>query len=126
MRREEQGQILFKTVALKARGMKPLVTSIIVLATLTGAARAAELPADKSAPAPAFTWTGCYVGAHVGGDFDRSSWGASGNGMLVNPFAIDASGAIGGGQVGCNYQIDSFVLGAEGEIWGSGLSGATV
>ncbi|THD42399.1 MAG: porin family protein [Bradyrhizobium sp.] len=126
MRREGQGQILFKSVAPKSCGVKPLVTSIIVLATLTAGARAAELPADRSTPAPAFTWTGCYVGVQAGGDFDRSSWGRSGNGMLINPFTIDASGAIGGGQAGCNYQMESFLLGAEGEIWGSSLSGATV
>lgn len=121
--------VVLRNVGLTMSGMMPLATSVVMLAALTAGARAADLPTYKSPsspPPPPFTWTGCYVGVHVGGDFDRSAWGASGNGMLINPFTSSASGVIGGGQVGCNYQIDSFVLGAEGEIWGSSLSGATV
>jgi outer membrane immunogenic protein len=93
-------------------------------ALIVSQASAADLPTHKApAPppmvAPAFTWTGCYVGLHIGGDIGRVEAGA--------PAAVsaDTSGVIGGGQLGCNYQFQSFVIGAEGEIWGSGLNGST-
>ena len=39
---------------------------------------------------------------------------------------MNTEGAIGGGQVGCNYQMNNnFVIGGEAEIWASGLTGST-
>jgi outer membrane immunogenic protein len=97
---------------------------LAALAVLSASpAVAADLPTHK-APAPppvvvpAFTWTGCYAGLHLGGDFGNVSAGAP-----VNVSGSD-SGVIGGGQIGCNYQIQSFVIGAEGELWGSSLNGS--
>jgi len=77
------------------------------------------------APAPVFTWTGCYIGGFAGG--------ASGAGVnateLFNPlngsynntgtpyrYETDAS-AIAGGTIGCNWQPGGtrWVLGVEGE-----------
>ena len=70
---------------------------------------------------PIFTWTGCYVGVQAGGDFGNSKWSPTGAG----PVSYGTSGGIGGGQLGCNYQMQNFVIGAEGELWGSSLSGST-
>ncbi|MFZ1963230.1 MAG: outer membrane beta-barrel protein [Roseiarcus sp.] len=77
------------------------------------------LAAPPSAPPPLFNWIGCYIGLHAGGDFGASAWSApdyAGN--------FSTSGLVGGGQVGCAYQAQSFVIGAEGEVWGSGLTGS--
>src|SRR5262249_4775515 len=52
-------------------------------------------------PLPFYVWTGLYVGAHVGG-----GWADLGVGDT-------ASGFIGGGQVGYNYQINQWVFGVE-------------
>jgi outer membrane immunogenic protein len=65
---------------------------------------------------PFFTWTGCYVGAHVGGGLTRKTFADTASGHLVaNPFnlgennpatlSFDPSGFIGGGQFGCNYNL---------------------
>jgi outer membrane immunogenic protein len=105
---------------------KHLLTSAAVLALSAGAAFASDLPTHKAPPPPppppVFTWTGCYVGLHAGGDFGHSDWTFP-NGYEIG---MNTEGAIGGGQVGCNYQMNNnFVVGGEGEIWGSGLAGST-
>ena len=67
-------------------------------------ASAADLP--RKAPAyvppapPPITWTGCYIGANVGGIF--SSGSATFDGVEVSR---DNSGFAGGGQIGCDYQF---------------------
>jgi outer membrane immunogenic protein len=105
---------------------KHLLTSAAVLALSAGAAFASDLPTHKAPPPPppppVFSWTGCYVGLHAGGDFGHSDWKFQ-SGYEVG---MNTEGAIGGGQVGCNYQMNNnFVVGGEAEIWGSGLAGST-
>ena len=56
------------------------------------------------APVPFYSWTGLYVGAHVGGGWADLGVGSTG------------SGVIGGGQVGYNYQINQLVFGVEAEV----------
>jgi outer membrane immunogenic protein len=97
-----------------------LWTTGVAAIVASGSAFAADLPTYKTPPLAPFTWTGCYVGINAGGDFGRSKWEGAGGVPDLNTY-----GAIAGGQVGCNYQMNSnFVVGAEGEIWGSGLSGS--
>jgi outer membrane immunogenic protein len=93
---------------------KTLMMGVALGALLTAPALAADLPL-KARPyavsAPAFSWTGCYIGAHVGGGGLHDSWtGEHGNGALV------------GGQIGCNYQTGMLVVGAEAEGFWSGIS----
>jgi outer membrane immunogenic protein len=82
-----------------------------LLAGVATSAFAADLPTHKTPPtpvpayvAPAFTWTGFYVGVNGGYGF-----GSSG-GDFGNP-----SGGLVGGTAGYNYQIGQFVLGVEGD-----------
>jgi outer membrane immunogenic protein len=94
------------------------------LLSLIGAVDAAA--ADLSAPmytkaAPpvaAFSWTGCYIGGHVGGAFseDRTT------SMFGNSTTFSSSGVVGGGQVGCDYQFaPAWVVGVEGRAAGTSL-----
>jgi outer membrane immunogenic protein len=112
-----------------------------------GLASAADLRMPVKAPppvvAPAFSWSGCYLGGFVGGasnDRDptftdqgnatfRAYSGGITAGRVENPHAwgidLDTS-FIGGGTVGCNWQAPGspFVLGVEGEAGFLSLKGA--
>jgi outer membrane immunogenic protein len=81
-----------------------------------GAASAADIAvkaAPYAAPAPVFSWTGCYVGVHGGaGVLLDQGFQAGGSVLLDDKHGV---GALAGGQIGCNYQIGMLVLGIEGE-----------
>ena len=71
------------------------------------------------APVPVFTWTGFYVGVNAGygwGNDDNRGFG------LVNR-GNDDGGFVGGAQLGYNYQMGMFVLGAETDIQYADLGG---
>lgn len=82
----------------------------------TGDGRPVDAP-PASAP---MTWTGLHVGAHLGGGHSRTDW--------ADPFPTTGSniagfgdkprggGALGGGQIGADWQLGAFVLGIEGAI----------
>jgi len=94
---------------------------LLSIGGLVGTAAAADLPArayTKAPPVELFSWTGCFIGGHVGGAFseDRTTglFGTSGN--------FSGSGFVGGGQIGCDYQFaPNWVVGAEGRAAWSGL-----
>ena len=104
------------------------------LAMLWQAAAGSAMAADltyKAPPAPvAYNWTGCHVGFEAGG-----AWGSSqhiqddtrparGFGLpLSNPF--DVSGALIGGTLGCDYQVNSLVIGVENDISWTSIRGST-
>jgi outer membrane immunogenic protein len=94
-----------------------------------GAARAADLPARKTAPLPylappAFTWTGVYAGVNVGYGFsERRSYTDATYGAVTG--LGGGGGVIGGGQVGYNYQFtpgSGFVVGLEADYQGAKLN----
>ena len=101
---------------------KYLLASVAALGLVAaGAASAADLPSRKgpvAAPVympPAFSWTGFYVGANAG-----YGWGnVNLNGWANNIGDLD--GFVGGGQVGYNYQMGQFVIGAEADFQGADL-----
>jgi outer membrane immunogenic protein len=78
---------------------------------------AAEIPTKIPAAPSQFSWTGCYIGAHVGGvvSGDRTT------SALGNSTAFSSAGFAGGGQIGCDYQFASrWVVGVEGRAaWSS-------
>lgn len=89
---------------------------------LSHVATAADLPRKAPIappPAPAYTWTGCYIGANVGGAWSRQNGDfAAVPAVLQSPGTInlDDSSVIGGVHLGCNYQFDpKFVIGVEGD-----------
>ncbi|WP_029352455.1 outer membrane protein [Bosea sp. 117] len=101
--------------------MKKIIGTGIAAAALLAAAPA--FAADMSQPyptkapaaiiAPAFNWTGFYLGVNAG-----YGWG-SGSG-LTDDLGIDPDGWLAGGQIGVNYQFgNNVVLGAEADIQGS-------
>jgi outer membrane immunogenic protein len=90
-----------------------------------GAASAADLPLKAipyAAPAPVFSWTGCYVGVHAGAGVLHDQGFRSGAGLTLD-MNLDrhGTGGLAGGQLGCNYQTGRLVLGIEGEGFWSGM-----
>jgi outer membrane immunogenic protein len=98
--------------------MKTLLSGVVALtaiAALSAPAVAADLPVKARPAVPqVFDWTGCYVGVHVGGGWQISSYATQGA-------PASGAGVLGGGQAGCNYQWRQFVVGVEGEVWASSL-----
>ncbi len=101
----------------------------IAIAGVSTAAFAADFPVKAPSPPPAvvpppYNWNGCYVGGNAGGKWANSSGNVDippGPGLPATTTPFDLSGGnnngsfIGGGQLGCNYQISQIVLGIEGD-----------
>ena len=131
-----------KKLAIAAVAGSALLTGILTASAADMAVKAAPIP---MAPA-AFSWTGFYIGANVGGAWTPNS-GGSDFGPLFPPFIVlppavaiptvipgqlaslvgdgRRSGVIGGGQIGYNWQVNQFVLGVEADAVGTGLRGST-
>ncbi len=101
--------------------MKKILLAGVAALGFGSVASAADLPARmpvKAPPiiAPVFSWTGCYIGAHVGGAWMRKEWSDPFLGPGMNPFnSHDGSGVMAGGQIGCDYQVANWVFGIEGQ-----------
>ena len=82
--------------------------SLMLLAAVIGLAASQASAADLPRKAPAYippapppvTWTGCYIGANIGGAFGDASVNFPGGEVSSN-----GSGFAGGGQIGCDYQF---------------------
>jgi outer membrane immunogenic protein len=119
--------------------MKKILLASVALFGFAGAASAADLPMRAAPPAPVFsavpvfTWTGFYVGVNAGYGWQDSNDGSvfvpggtipgvAGGGTIV--YGDDnGDGFVGGGQIGYNYQIGSFVLGLEADLQWADLGG---
>jgi outer membrane immunogenic protein len=119
---------------------KLLSASAALAALLATPALAADLATKApvyKAPPPAYvsSWTGCYLGANAGGGWgnrtgDREAIDvnnatiAAGIGLPVT-MGTSSRGAVGGGELGCNYQTGLFVFGIETDFQASGIRGSS-
>ena len=119
-------KILFLQVAALAAG---LVTPVI----------AADLPMKTEMPvAPMFSWTGCYVGGHVGGgrgskdmtdpvQLVQDTLNGAGTTVGVTTVTTTPTGAVIGGEIGCDYQFaGNFVIGIEGTASGTTMKASSL
>ena len=98
-----------------------LATTCLALSSVTSMAADMTMPMQTKAPAysaPAFSWTGFYIGAQVGGG-TLSDPGQNFEGGVAGTYG--GKGAIAGGQFGYNYQDGNWVFGVEGEGYWSGI-----
>ena len=116
--------------------MKRLLIGIAAAASLfaTGAL-AADLPAKApvytKAPAyvePIYDWTGFYIGGNVGYSWGRSSDASTiangaGTVLFTSTDRTDLNGIVGGGQIGYNWQMQSWLFGLEADIQGTDEKG---
>lgn len=98
--------------------MKRLVSTIAFATLAVGTAGAADLPVKAPIPLPVvYSWSGCYIGvqggANIGGSEHIAQSGTFAGTTITDHF--DLNGALGGGTVGCNYQIGNIVIGVEGD-----------
>ena len=112
--------------------MKRTLLCAAALISMSSLGYAADLPSRALAPAPvyvapAFTWTGFYVGGNVG-----AAWGGRDNCPLRNTldhgvYTLDSDylpncnggnrvGVIGGVQAGYNWAFGGWLFGLEGDI----------
>src|SRR6478736_8485098 len=110
-----------------------LLAGVAGVSLAAAAASAADLPVRAAPPpviaaVPVFTWTGFYIGGNLGWGWRDSNNdpviltgpgvpGGIAGGTLLFGNNNDAT-FTGGGQIGYNYQIGSWVIGAEADIQG--------
>src|SRR5262245_9192254 len=104
--------------------MKKILGTVAALAlAMPLAAQAADLPAAAPsykapaiAPVPYYNWTGIYIGASLGGEWEKI------DGSFVFPpaatWSIENSRGMWDAHVGAQYQFGQFVLGVEGDFVG--------
>jgi len=116
--------------------MRSLIHIATVALTLSAGAALAADPGRPDLRAPAYTWTGFYAGPSFGLVMGQSRQTYGGDRAGVpDPFLplgadvtgnYSVTGPIFGGQLGFNYQMNQFVLGAEidaSAVFASGLAG---
>jgi outer membrane immunogenic protein len=123
-----------RTVAILAAGLS---------ACLAPAALAADMPLAPPPPVviPVYSWTGCYIGANVGGHWGSdkiTTTSSPNNGAFfgpdragyfdsLTPTTYHPQGVAGGVQGGCKLQAGNFVAGFEADAdWLSGTFARTV
>jgi outer membrane immunogenic protein len=105
--------------------MKSVAVGAVLLASLMAApAMAADLPVKARPYQPIFaptTWTGFYVGGQVG--YANADWNNSPLVAGIGPFVAgvpvgggSGDGITGGGHIGYNYQMASWVFGIEADF----------
>ena len=113
------------------RAKRSVFLALVASVAFTHAAAAADLGGAPRRPindeplpyGPAFSWTGLYIGAHVGYGWSDADWQFDATpGISTNH---SGSGALAGGQIGYNLQVRQFVFGAEADLSSAWLDGAT-
>jgi outer membrane immunogenic protein len=102
--------------------MRRVVFACLGLLGLAATADAADLPrrfdsVPQRAFAPVYNWTGFYIGINGGGAWGDSRWDSVGT--------FDVSGAMIGGTVGYNWQVQQFVFGLEGDLDWTNIDGTS-
>jgi outer membrane immunogenic protein len=108
--------------------MRRLITATVALFAIGSAAPAIaadlRMPVKALPPPVVVSWTGCYVGLNAGGGYTDKEF--------TDPFAPApfndlgshrGTGAVAGGQVGCDYQAGMFVFGVQGMWDGTSIKG---
>jgi outer membrane immunogenic protein len=91
-----------------------LVAALVAAPIAAHAADLGPRPSYKAPAyiAPAFSWSGFYVGLNAGYAFGKGDYG---------PATADLNGYLVGGTVGYNFQAGSWVFGVEGDFALAGI-----
>ena len=111
------------------RPLKYLASAVMLLSPLAAHAADLAVKAPPPPPVPVFSWTGFYIGANIGGAWANNDWRDT---LFLTNFNNNGNNGnngvfIGGGQIGGNYQIGSFVIGGEWDFdWAGNNNGTGV
>jgi outer membrane immunogenic protein len=82
-------------------------------------------PLNKALPPATYSWTGLYVGGHLGTGWANNDWEnldfAGGSAPRIGTGT--GTGFLGGAQAGVNRQLDAMVFGIEADVSWAVLSG---
>jgi outer membrane immunogenic protein len=98
---------------LRKLGAGFAVAAVALVGSL-GSATADGMPGRGYGGACCLSWTGFYVGAHLG--YGRSDVDWADVSLTGEPVHNDARGFLGGGQLGYNWQAGNVVIGVEGTL----------
>ncbi len=115
---------------MKKRILLAAISHIALVAAGGADAADIQLKASPRISAPVYSWTGCFVGAHVGFGFGRHDVSASnfsfgpGSTAITTTNGLDSGSGVFGGQLGCNYQFSGdWVVGLQGDFAGADIGG---
>jgi outer membrane immunogenic protein len=106
-------------------GGRVIVLAALLCVAFGPAAIAADMPVKAIPAAAVYNWTGIYAGGSVGYGWAKKDW----TDPLGPPFdagSHNATGWLGGFQLGGNYQFGSFVVGVEGQYSWAKLKGSHI
>jgi outer membrane immunogenic protein len=112
--------------------MRKLFLACVGLCGLAAPAVAADVAVLAPYPPslrPLYSWTGCFIGFNIGPGAASQNFTDD-----IGKFAPAGAslgnhtghGAVGGGQIGCDYQAGAFVFGVQGVYDLSGMEGSNV
>jgi outer membrane immunogenic protein len=119
-----------------SKSLVPMWFAAVAIALPAPAMSGGSIKDAPDAPPPAVSFSGAYVGLHVGGGWSDTSVRDDGTlgSLFVPPFGafacgpaltgnycgapldFDAGGVLGGGQIGFNFRADKLVFGVEGDL----------
>jgi outer membrane immunogenic protein len=103
--------------------LRTLGASVALASTLGTSAALADIyyipRASHTVPAE-LTWTGLYIGGHVGAAWADVQWADVS--LTAESVNNDSAGFFGGGHIGYNLQLHSFLLGVEASLSGAVLT----
>jgi opacity protein-like surface antigen len=109
---------------------RSFVAGVILTSVLAGSAMAADIPTKvpvyRSPPVEVFSWSGIYVGGHLGYGWSSNEWRVIGDNSILPSFNLGSGtiiGALGGVQAGVNWQTGPVVLGVEVDFSWADMSG---
>ena len=112
-----------RTVLLAIAASGLLLSQAATAADLGGPPRRSIKDAPPPSYAPAFSWTGFYLGAHLGYGWSDLDWQFANTPGIATGHT--GGGGLIGGQIGYNLQVNQLVFGLEADMSGSWVDGNT-
>jgi outer membrane immunogenic protein len=108
---------------------KLIFSAVFAVFGFVSVASAADLPTKAPvAVAAPYSWSGFYLGANLGGSWGHSSTDVTLSRLTETPIgstSTGVNGALGGLQVGYNWQTGRMVFGLETDIQATGQRGGS-